>query len=827
MTSLLTNTAAMTALTTLKGINQQLDATSNRVSTGQKVSAASDNAAYWSIATTVRTDNASLSAVKDSLGLGSSAVDTAYNGLNSVLSDLQNMRAKLQTALQPGVDRAKVQVEIAAIQNKMKSTADSSISSGQNWLSVNSASTNTAYQATQNVVAGFSRDASGTINFSKVSIDVNSIKLYDVNATNITTDATEAKVVGSTALTGTSAFTNGTIDFTATSGTPAKPKQVNLSVVLGDGTSASITLDKTTLASSAKDLSKVTSDELLSAINNQLGASKLGGKVVAGLDTSGRLTFQTTSTGSASQLTVLNGTPPLSNSDLKSASAIADNLSAFTSGDVTFNIGGANYAVAFGDVGATGSGDRAKFLNAINTKIAASGVTASYDSSNKLLFTKTEGSAIGAITATATGNGSAADPGLIETAPPAYVAADIGFGTVPGTAAQAAKVTAATAYANADLSGNPTLLSPNTYTAANVNLTSPNTLSIVVNDGNGNKTIALDNSKYTATAGVDATTPGQTAVTGADLAKALNKELQAQSSNARVEFDSVANKFKVYNPSGSAVTISGADITKLGFTATSTATSTAAKSFTINDGSGAKTITLAASDYDALTTKTSTSSRSVTGSDMASIINSKLAAAGVKASVSYDATSQKLAFASTATGGGASLTLGGSDLAALGVTQTGLANLSKAGSAALNGFSGYGTNSGTTTGQGILDSSIGAYSTAAGSGSYSIANIDISKLVGTSGDTDLSAIITAVDKAIAKVTDAGTKLGASKTQIDGQKSFVDTLMKANDRTIGTLVDADIEEESTKLKALQTQQQLAVQALSIANSSSQNILSLFR
>ncbi|UHC18994.1 hypothetical protein LRS73_10895 [Methylobacterium currus] len=84
-----------------------------------------------------------------------------------------------------------------------------------------------------------------------------------------------------------------------------------------------------------------------------------------------------------------------------------------------------------------------------------------------------------------------------------------------------------------------------------------------------------------------------------------------------------------------------------------------------------------------------------------------------------------------------------------------------------------------------------------------------------------------VDKAITKVTDAGTKLGASKTQIDGQKSFVDTLMKVNNRTIGTLVDADIEEESMKLKALQTQQQLAVQSLSIANAASQTVLSLFR
>ena len=46
-------------------------------------------------------------------------------------------------------------------------------------------------------------------------------------------------------------------------------------------------------------------------------------------------------------------------------------------------------------------------------------------------------------------------------------------------------------------------------------------------------------------------------------------------------------------------------------------------------------------------------------------------------------------------------------------------------------------------------------------------------------------------------------------------------------SIGRLVDADMNEESTRLKALQTQQQLGVQALSIANSSAENIMSLFR
>lgn len=468
MTSLLTNNAAMTALTTLKSINAQLDMTNNRVSTGQRVSNASDNAAYWSIATTVRSDNASLGAVKDSLGLGSSAVDTAYNGLNSIITDLQNIRAKLQTALGGGVDRSKVQTEITAIQNKMKATADSSIASGQNWLSVDSSASNTTYQGQQNVVAGFSRDATGTVTFSEIAVDVNAIKLYDVNASSITTAATAGKIFGTTSLTGTDAFRPGTANAGTADFTAATGNEVNFTLTLGNADTATIVLDAANLSSAVQDLSKVTTSELISAINNQIAASTggtgLAGQVSASLDSAGRLTFQTTATGSGTDasITIANQTP-------------------------------------------TGT------------------------------------------------------------------AIDIGFGD-------------------------------------------------------------------------------------------------------------------------------------------------------LDDGTQDRT--------------------------------------------------------------------------------------------------GSGTAAGTASGKGILD-------TVNGVTSYAISTIDISSLVGTSGDATLKNIITQVEQALAKVTDAGTKLGANKTQIDGQKTFVDSLMKANERTIGILVDADIEEESTKLKALQTQQQLGVQSLSIANTSSQNILTLFR
>ena len=77
------------------------------------------------------------------------------------------------------------------------------------------------------------------------------------------------------------------------------------------------------------------------------------------------------------------------------------------------------------------------------------------------------------------------------------------------------------------------------------------------------------------------------------------------------------------------------------------------------------------------------------------------------------------------------------------------------------------------------------------------------------------------------MTDAGATLGATKSRIEMQEEFVADLMDVIDKGIGRLVDADMNEESTRLKALQTQQQLGIQALSIANSDSQNILSLFR
>jgi flagellin len=88
-------------------------------------------------------------------------------------------------------------------------------------------------------------------------------------------------------------------------------------------------------------------------------------------------------------------------------------------------------------------------------------------------------------------------------------------------------------------------------------------------------------------------------------------------------------------------------------------------------------------------------------------------------------------------------------------------------------------------------------------------------------------LLSDVETALKSMTSLGSKFGSISSRIDMQSNFVSSLSDSIESGVGRLVDADMEEESSKLTALQTQQQLAIQSLSIANSSSQNILSLFR
>ena len=138
MASIMTNSSALTALQSLSNTNKNLEMTQSRISTGFRVATATDNAAYWSIATTMRSDKSSLSVVQDALGLGAGKVDTAYQAITKAITTIGEIKDKLVSAVGASVsDKAKIQTEITALQAQLKMGADGATYSGSNFLSLN------------------------------------------------------------------------------------------------------------------------------------------------------------------------------------------------------------------------------------------------------------------------------------------------------------------------------------------------------------------------------------------------------------------------------------------------------------------------------------------------------------------------------------------------------------------------------------------------------------------------------------------------------------------------------------------------------------------
>lgn len=181
MNSIKTNFSAMTALQSLQQTNKDLLSTQNRIATGYRIASAEDGAAYWSIATMMRSDNKALSTVQDALGLGSATVDVGYTAMDGAIKVASELKAKLVAARTPGVDRSRIQSELTELQNHLRNMADSAVFSGQNWLSVDTSAA--GYNATKSIVSSFSRATDGSISIGTINVNVASVALYDASAT--------------------------------------------------------------------------------------------------------------------------------------------------------------------------------------------------------------------------------------------------------------------------------------------------------------------------------------------------------------------------------------------------------------------------------------------------------------------------------------------------------------------------------------------------------------------------------------------------------------------------------------------------------------------
>ena len=119
------------------------------------------------------------------------------------------------------------------------------------------------------------------------------------------------------------------------------------------------------------------------------------------------------------------------------------------------------------------------------------------------------------------------------------------------------------------------------------------------------------------------------------------------------------------------------------------------------------------------------------------------------------------------------------------------------------------------------DVTVAAQFTNAGAGGLgALSSIDVST------DSGAAAALGTIESLIDTAIDASASFGSAQGRIETQQEFISNLADSFTSGIGSLVDADMEETSAKLQALQVQQQLATQSLSIANQSPQSILSLF-
>lgn len=184
MTSILTNTSAAMALATLRTINSQLNRNQNEVSTGYRVATASDNAAYWSISTTMKSDAGAMAAVQDAMVFGAAKIDTAYAGIEATIEVVDAFKSRIVAAMEAGVDRKKIQGELEQLKQQATSIARSASFSGQNWLNTDIANIYDQSSSRTAPTTGFVRQGP-SVRVTTTDVDVAGLSLFNTTGGGI------------------------------------------------------------------------------------------------------------------------------------------------------------------------------------------------------------------------------------------------------------------------------------------------------------------------------------------------------------------------------------------------------------------------------------------------------------------------------------------------------------------------------------------------------------------------------------------------------------------------------------------------------------------
>jgi flagellin len=172
MSSILTNNSAMNALTTLRNVNSNLNDTQTRISTGMKVNSAKDNASYFSISETMKSESGMNKAIGEGLTLSKNSVATARLGAETLVDLAQQFVDRVAFAQTEGVNQADVQKELDSLSAQMANAVQQSSFNGENLVST----AGNAGGSARSVVSGISRNGASLettkINFTTTDLEI-------------------------------------------------------------------------------------------------------------------------------------------------------------------------------------------------------------------------------------------------------------------------------------------------------------------------------------------------------------------------------------------------------------------------------------------------------------------------------------------------------------------------------------------------------------------------------------------------------------------------------------------------------------------------------
>ena len=179
MSSILTNTGAMVALTTLKSINTDLVKTQSMISTGKMVANARDNSAVWAISKVMEADVKGFKGIQDSLSLGESTVAVGRKAAETVTKLLTEMKGKIVAAQESNVDRVKIQADVASLRAQIGGVVGAAQFNGLNLVN----GTNT----TVSVLSSLDRDSQGNVSVSTIGVTAQDLSVGGYTANDVFT----------------------------------------------------------------------------------------------------------------------------------------------------------------------------------------------------------------------------------------------------------------------------------------------------------------------------------------------------------------------------------------------------------------------------------------------------------------------------------------------------------------------------------------------------------------------------------------------------------------------------------------------------------------